>query len=139
MSEIKIDSARCVVKVNGTPISLTPKERKLLTVLAKAGGRVKSRESLMSAVWEASDLTGDSRTIDQHISRLREKLGAAAVRLVTVAGEGYRLDAVEPANPLLCPVGLIRAVKRSATSTRAEILWKGSFPSVKKGARVVLA
>ena len=58
-------------------------------MLAQRRGRVLSREQLLRDVWEY-DTTIDSRTVDTHMRRLREKLGPAAKYLDTVRGVGYR-------------------------------------------------
>ena len=62
---------------------------KLLTVLAQRSGRVQSRDQLLRDVWEYDSLI-DTRTVDTHMRRLREKLGPAAKYLDTVRGVGYR-------------------------------------------------
>ena len=63
--------------------------KKLLTVLAQRRGRVQSREQLLQDVWEYDNLI-DTRTVDTHMRRLREKLGMASKYLDTVRGVGYR-------------------------------------------------
>jgi DNA-binding response OmpR family regulator len=68
---------------------LTATEFKLLTVLAERAGRVQSRDALLRDVWEY-DAAIDTRTVDTHMRRLREKLGPAAKHLDTVRGVGYR-------------------------------------------------
>jgi two-component system phosphate regulon response regulator PhoB len=84
-----IDVPRHAVRVQNKPIDLTATEFKLLTMLAQRRGRVLSREQLLRDVWEY-DTTIDSRTVDTHMRRLREKLGPAARYLDTVRGVGYR-------------------------------------------------
>lgn len=71
-------------------IPLTPTEYKLLTSLANAKGRVLSRVDLMEMVW-GLDYYGESRTVDVHIKRLRDKLGGCASLVLTVKGTGYRI------------------------------------------------
>ncbi len=73
----------------GRPIELTATEFKLLTVLAQRQGRVQSREQLLRDVWEYNSLI-DTRTVDTHMRRLRDKLGPAAEYLHTLRGVGYR-------------------------------------------------
>src|SRR5206468_9213953 len=68
---------------------LTSTEFKLLSTLALRRGRVQSREALLRDVWEYDSLI-DTRTVDTHMRRLREKLGSAAKYLGTVRGVGYR-------------------------------------------------
>jgi len=84
-----IDIARHSVRVQNRPIDLTATEFKLLTMLAQRRGRVLTRELLLRDVWEYDTII-DSRTVDTHMRRLREKLGPAAKHLDTVRGVGYR-------------------------------------------------
>src|SRR5687767_7657213 len=87
--ELSIDIPRHQVTVKGKSVDLTATEFKLLTVLAQRRGRVQSREQLLHDVWEYDNLI-DTRTVDTHMRRLREKLGPAAKYLDTVRGVGYR-------------------------------------------------
>ena len=84
-----IDVPRHQVSVDGQPIDLTATEFKLLTTLAQRRGRVQSRDQLLRDVWEYDNAI-DTRTVDTHMRRLREKLGPAATHLDTVRGVGYR-------------------------------------------------
>jgi two-component system phosphate regulon response regulator PhoB len=87
--EIDIDGPRHVVQVSGRPVSLTATEFKLLELLARRRGRVQTRDRLLQDVWGYENPI-DSRTVDTHMRRLREKLGMAARHLETVRGVGYR-------------------------------------------------
>ena len=87
--DLLIDSSRHLVSWRGKQIDLTATEFKLLTVLAQRRGRVQSRDQLLRDVWEYNSLI-DTRTVDTHMRRLREKLGAASKFLDTVRGVGYR-------------------------------------------------
>jgi DNA-binding response OmpR family regulator len=87
--DLLLDVPRHIVSWRGKPVSLTATEFKLLTVLARRRGRVQSREQLLRDVWEYNSLV-DTRTVDTHMRRLREKLGPAAKYLDTVRGVGYR-------------------------------------------------
>jgi two-component system phosphate regulon response regulator PhoB len=87
--ELVIDSPRHLVSWRGKQIELTATEFKLLVVLAQRRGRVQSREQLLRDVWEYNSLI-DTRTVDTHMRRLREKLGQASKFLDTVRGVGYR-------------------------------------------------
>jgi two-component system phosphate regulon response regulator PhoB len=87
--ELCVDIPRHQATVKGKPIELTATEFRLLTVLAQRRGRVQSREQLLQDVWEYDNLI-DTRTVDTHMRRLREKLGLAAKYLDTVRGVGYR-------------------------------------------------
>lgn len=84
-----IDIPQHLVLVENQPVSLTATEFKLLTLLAKRKGRVQSRDQLLQDVWEYDSVI-DTRTVDTHMRRLREKLGEAAQHLDTVRGVGYR-------------------------------------------------
>jgi DNA-binding response OmpR family regulator len=89
VKELSLDIPRHQAMVKGRAIDLTATEFKLLTVLAQRRGRVQSREKLLQDVWEYENLI-DTRTVDTHMRRLREKLGLAAKYLDTVRGVGYR-------------------------------------------------
>ncbi len=89
VKDLCVDIPRHQATVKGKPIDLTATEFKLLTVLAQRRGRVQSREQLLQDVWEYDNLI-DTRTVDTHVRRLREKLGPAAKLLDTVRGVGYR-------------------------------------------------
>jgi two-component system phosphate regulon response regulator PhoB len=86
---LRVDVPRHFVSWRGKPIDLTPTEFKLLTLLARRRGRVQSRDQLLRDVWEYNNMV-DTRTVDTHMRRLREKLGPAAKYLDTVRGVGYR-------------------------------------------------
>ena len=87
--ELAIDLPRHEVTWQGKPIELTATEFRLLHVLAERAGRVQSRDQLLRDVWHYESLI-DTRTVDTHMRRLREKLGPAAKHLDTVRGVGYR-------------------------------------------------
>jgi len=89
VGDLMIDIPRHLVVVSGKPVDLTATEFKLLTTLAERRGRVQSREQLLQDVWEYDNLI-DTRTVDTHMRRLREKLGRASKYLDTVRGVGYR-------------------------------------------------
>lgn len=90
---ISIDSSRIAVSVNKKPVSLTAKEFELLRTLAKAKGRVLSRDYLLDTIWgydRAAEI--QTRTVDVHVRTLRKKLKAAASHIVTVKQYGYRFE-----------------------------------------------
>jgi two-component system phosphate regulon response regulator PhoB len=89
LGEIEIDVPRHQVQVAGRRLTLTATEFRLLEILARRRGRVQSRDRLLQDVWGYENPI-DSRTVDTHMRRLREKLGAAAEQLETVRGVGYR-------------------------------------------------
>jgi two-component system phosphate regulon response regulator PhoB len=84
-----IDRARHSVTYKDKPLDLTVTEFKLVTVLAERKGRVQSREQLLKDVWGYNTFI-DTRTVDTHMRRLRDKLGEASKLLDTVRGVGYR-------------------------------------------------
>jgi two-component system phosphate regulon response regulator PhoB len=86
---IALDTERHRCSVGGAEVTLTAKEFRLLEALMSRPGRVLSRQRLLDEVW-GSDITVTERTIDTHLKRLREKLGAAGDQIETVRGVGYR-------------------------------------------------
>ena len=87
--DLLIDLPRHVASWKNKPIDLTATEFRLLSVLAQRAGRVQSRDQLLRDVWEYDNLI-DTRTVDTHMRRLREKIGLASKHLDTVRGVGYR-------------------------------------------------
>lgn len=87
--ELFVDPAKFEVKVKDTPIKLTALEFKLLKYLYENKGRVASRDMLLDRVW-GYDSELNTRTVDTHIKRLREKLGEAGAYIETLRGLGYR-------------------------------------------------
>src|SRR6266481_1573557 len=87
---IMIDPARHEVSVDGKRINLTSLEFKLLRTLMQRRGRVQERDRLLNEVWGYESVI-DTRTVDTHVRRLREKLGRAGDIVETVRGFGYRL------------------------------------------------
>lgn len=73
---VEVDEAKVLVRVKGEVVDLTPKEYALLVRLRKAQGAVVGREALLNDVWDARGHDLDTRTVDQHVSRLRKKLRA---------------------------------------------------------------
>ncbi len=93
---VKVDRIRHEVLIDGNPAEFTATEFKLLTVLMERRGRLQSREVLLNDVWGYESVI-DTRTVDTHIRRLREKLGPVAAELIeTVRGFGYRM--MDPAS-----------------------------------------
>jgi two-component system phosphate regulon response regulator PhoB len=87
--DLLIDVPRHIASWKAKTIELTATEFRLLTVLSQRAGRVQSRDQLLRDVWEYDSLI-DTRTVDTHMRRLREKLGPASKHLDTVRGVGYR-------------------------------------------------
>jgi len=90
VGRIVLDSERHEVSVAGTPVSLTATEFKLLRLLMERRGRVQTREHLLINVWNY-DTEIETRTVDTHVRRLREKLGDEADWIETIRGVGYRI------------------------------------------------
>lgn len=88
---IRIDEKRNEVFVGGKRINLARKEFEILITLKNYGVTL-SREVLIDLIWPAEKIPGlDSRTVDQHIARLRRKIGTDAIE--TVSCFGYRIAA----------------------------------------------
>ncbi|MGW0520003.1 response regulator [Crossiella sp. NPDC003009] len=93
--ELSIDPAAATVSLAGEPVALTPTEFRLLLTLARAPGRVFSRQQLLELVWE-HDYLGDSRLVDNCVQRLRAKIERAPrepEHVLTARGFGYRFGA----------------------------------------------
>lgn len=89
---LQIDIPHHAAHVDGKSVTLTATEFNLLAVLAKRRGRVQTRERLLQDVW-GYETAIDTRTVDTHMRRLREKIGPAADYLETIRGVGYRFKA----------------------------------------------
>ncbi len=88
---LKVDTERRSVSKDGVSVDLTLKEFDLLVFLMKNAGRIYSRDKLLELVWDY-DYMGDTRTVDVHIRRLREKIErnpAAPEYIITKWGVGY--------------------------------------------------
>ncbi|HQR45504.1 MAG TPA: response regulator transcription factor [Thermoanaerobaculia bacterium] len=84
---LRVDRSRHLVLRDGTPVHLTKKEFDLLWLLIRSAGRVVSRETILSRLWDyAADV--ETRTVDVHIRSLRRKIGEELIE--TVVGVGYR-------------------------------------------------
>jgi len=89
---VVMDVARHEVRVRGETLPLTPKEFKLLETFLAGKGRLRTRSFLISEVW-GHDYFGDTKTLDVHVKRLRQKIEVDPHNpeyLVTVRGLGYR-------------------------------------------------
>jgi two-component system phosphate regulon response regulator PhoB len=89
---LSLDKSRHEVRAADRPILCTATEFKLLTILMERAGRVQTRDRLLSDVWDY-DAMIDTRTVDNHMRRLREKLGEQGRYIETIYGLGYRLSA----------------------------------------------
>ncbi len=88
---LELDLEKYELHLNKKPVDLTNKEFDLLKILWAARGKVLNREDVLEKIWgldKAADI--DTRTVDQHVARLRSKLGAEKNRLKTVKSIGYK-------------------------------------------------
>jgi two-component system phosphate regulon response regulator PhoB len=92
IGELVLDAATHRVTWQGQPLKVGPTEFKLLHYLMKHAERVHSRSQLLDKVW-GDHVFIEERTVDVHVKRLRESLGAAGAMVETVRGAGYRLTA----------------------------------------------
>lgn len=90
VGELQLDSGTYRVSYQGMPLKVGPTEFKLLNYLMKHAERVHSRSQLLDKVW-GDHVFIEERTVDVHVKRLRESLGAAGVMVETVRGAGYRI------------------------------------------------
>jgi DNA-binding response OmpR family regulator len=91
---VRVDRASRRAWADEHELELTPKEFDLLALLVAEAGRVVTRDSIMSAVWD-ENWFGSTKTLDMHVSWLRRKLGDDAAnprRLVTIRGVGFRFE-----------------------------------------------
>ena len=91
---VELDLEGFLAYVGGAEVPLTLLEFRLLKFLASATGRVCTREALLDQVWGYSSEV-ETRTVDTHVKRLRDKLGEAGDAIETVRGVGYRFRAGE--------------------------------------------
>lgn len=92
VGSIEVDLRRHEVRVNGKHRPVTPRELQILTLLIEADGKVVSREELLKSLWGYEEsLEVNTRTVDQHIARLRRSLLSEKRRIVTVKSAGYKI------------------------------------------------
>lgn len=90
---IEVDVDRYAARVRGKAVGLSSKEFDLLKALVEGRGEVLSREFLLEKVWGFSNPSEiESRTVNVHIHRLRQKLGPEGRHIITVKNVGYRYD-----------------------------------------------
>jgi DNA-binding response OmpR family regulator len=87
---LEIDIAGREVRIDGRTVDLRPKEFDLLVTLARSPGVVFDRDRLIHLVW-GYDYVGETRTVDVHMSSLRDKIAGSRVRIQTVWSVGYKL------------------------------------------------
>ena len=89
---IELDRSSMTATIGNKKLVLTSTEYRLLDLLVRRAGTILSREVLLSEVW-GYQANLDTRTVDTHVRRLRDKLGKAGAVIQTVRGSGYRLGA----------------------------------------------
>lgn len=90
--ELEVDLDKHETRVKGKPIDLSFKEFEFLRCLLLSQGKAMTRDEILEKVWGYDrSMEIDTRTVDQHVKRIREKLGPEATRLVTIKNVGYRL------------------------------------------------
>jgi two-component system phosphate regulon response regulator PhoB len=87
---IALDIDAHICRVDGKELPLTLQEFRLLAYLVQGKGRVRTRDELLADVWNTSPEL-ETRTVDTHVKRLRDKLGDAGDMIETVRGLGYRI------------------------------------------------
>jgi len=116
---LEIDLDRYIVTVQGKRVPLSSREFELLRILMQAEGRALSRDQLLEKLWgidQAYDI--DTRTVDQHVARLRDKLGSESKRVVTVKNVGL------PAGD-----GIMPGHGRSRHAEFTVLLWRFAYAS----------
>src|SRR5699024_4347493 len=96
IGKLEIDPERFEAKLDGKLLAFTRKEFELLVYLAQNKNKTLSREQLLSAVWDY-DFVGDTRIVDVHISRLRNKIETDKSNphfIHTVRGFGYKMEEI---------------------------------------------
>ncbi len=89
---LNVNLTEYIVTLNGEKVDMPPKEIELLYMLAKTPMHVFTRDELLNAIW-GQGYSGDSRTVDVHVKRVREKLGDNPHwQLTTVWGVGYKIE-----------------------------------------------
>ena len=92
---LSLDEAAREARYHGRVLTLTPREFDLLRFFARNPGRVLAREELLRKVW-GYDFLGETRTVDVHVRRLRQKLGETPGPIETVLSAGYKWIAAAP-------------------------------------------
>lgn len=92
INDLRINIKNHTVKRNEKEIPMTPKEFDLLVFLVRNDDQVFSRDKLLSKIW-GYEFSGDTRTVDVHVRRLRKKIGQNLIK--TVRGVGYKFEKVE--------------------------------------------
>lgn len=90
LGDLRLDNSAHEAMVAGCKMELRQKEFELLATLMSHPNQALSREQLLTQVW-GYEFSGDTRTVDVHVARLRERMGNSSVKIETVWGIGYKL------------------------------------------------
>lgn len=115
VGELVLDAGTHRISFQSQDIKLGPTEFKLLHYLMKHAERVHSRSALLDKVW-GDHVFIEERTVDVHVKRLREALGAAGTMVETVRGAGYRLTAMAPRPIAATDLASVAAAQSSAAN-----------------------
>lgn len=88
---IEVDKSAHIVTIDGKEVDLSFKEFELLVYFMENQGIALSREKILNSVWNY-DYFGDARTIDTHVKKLRNKMGAKGELIKTIWGMGYKFE-----------------------------------------------
>jgi two-component system phosphate regulon response regulator PhoB len=120
VGKLSVVQSKAQVIADGRPIRMSAMELKLLVVLMERCGRLQSRERLLSDLWGYS-LNAQSRTLDTHIKKLRDKLGELGHYIETIRNIGFRMKDIPqeepPAKEFQISAGTLEAVRQSAYAT----------------------
>lgn len=140
---LTIDLEKHETAVRGKVIHLAPKERGILWALARAKGRVMSRDQILESVYEPNEADVYDRTIDQHIARIRKAIGKDAEEVLrTVVGAGYCLKNFEILSPKRVETRVLKITRSFGKDIGARLVLeiKGdALPGLNQGDKLPLA
>lgn len=143
MNIVTIDPSKHEVMAGSRNVELTPKEYAILMHMAQVKGAVVSRQHLLDTHWTKRQTQVDSRTVDQHIARIRRGLGKDSTCVVTVTNFGYRTVGVTIKNGEdKIPRGKITMIHREYGKNPLSIITvriPGAAASLVEGATVALS
>lgn len=87
---LEVDREKYVVRLNGSELNFPKKEFELIYLLASVPGRVFTRKEIFRNIWKKDVDNHNTRTIDVHIRKIREKL--SGISIITIKGVGYKLS-----------------------------------------------
>jgi DNA-binding winged helix-turn-helix (wHTH) protein len=135
-----VDKQKHEVIANGNAVYLAPKEFSILVAIAEAGGKVLGRITLLETIWgyNPGEVDIDTRTVDQHVARLRSKLDKHGVRgiITTVPNFGYKSNSITIKDPDTQKVGKVERIDRvygKTPGSRVTMFVPDLMPMVVKG------